>query len=306
VTAAVETRALTRRFGALVAVDHLDLTISGGEVYGLLGRNGAGKTTAIRMLLGLIRPDEGTARLLGRHVDSRGGPDGPWAGVGYLLERPGLYPDLTVRDHLAIVARYRRLDRAAIADTVDRLALGAFLDVRARALSLGNRQRLGLALALVHRPRLLVLDEPGNGLDPAGVVEVRALVREQADDGVAVLMSSHLLAEVARVTDRVGLIRSGHLVEELDPADLSALGRARLRAVLPPSSDVRAAVAALTAAGLTATADGDLLTCTDDVSVAHPERVATVLVRAGVAPRELAVVADDLEAHFLRVTGEGA
>lgn len=298
---AVETHGLTRRFGSLVAVDHLDLTIPDGEVYGLLGRNGAGKTTAFRMLLGLIRPDAGTVRLLGRAVDAHGGPAGPWAGVGYLVEGPGLYPELTVRDHLAVAARYRRIDRRRVDDAVARLTLGPYLDVRARALSLGNRQRLALALALAHRPRLLVLDEPSNGLDPAGVVEVRALVREQADDGVAVLLSSHLIGEVTRVADRVGVLHAGRLVEELEPASLAT---AWLRVGLPPAADVVAALAALATAGIAATAEGTVLTSTDDAALAHPEDVATALVRAGCPPRELAVVAVDLEEHFLRLTGE--
>jgi ABC-2 type transport system ATP-binding protein len=305
VTPAIETRGLTRRFGGLVAVDSLDLTVDRGGIYGFLGRNGAGKTTLIRMLLGLIRPTQGSVRLLGRAVGSRGGPRGPWTDVGYLVEGPGLYPDLTVADHLAIATGYRAIPRAAVADLVDRLALNPYRRVRARALSLGNRQRLGLALALAHRPALLVLDEPGNGLDPAGVVEVRALLRELADSGVTVFMSSHLVAEVARLADRVGIIHEGRLVEEVTADRVRALGAARVRAALPDPAQAVPAAECLRAAGFTVAADGDSVTSADVAALAHPERVASVLVLAGFAPRELTTVSDDLEQHFLHVTGDG-
>lgn len=304
-TPAIETRALTRRFGDLVAVDDVDLAVDQGEIYGFLGRNGAGKTTLIRMLLGLIRPTQGDVRLLGRTVDSRGGPRGPWDRVGYLVDGPGLYPDLTVSDHLAIAAACRRLAARAIGDVVDRLALAPYAAVRARHLSQGNRQRLALAIALAHRPDVLILDEPATGLDPAGVVEVRHLLRELADSGVTGFVSSHVVAEVARTADRVGVIHDGRLVDELTAARLGALGRPRLRATLPEQGSVAAAVATLRAAGYLAVADGDTLTSGDDAALAHPERVAEVLVHAGLPPRALVVVQDDLEQHFLGLTGGG-
>lgn len=301
---AIEVTGLTRRFGDLLAVDGVDLSVPAGVVYGFLGRNGAGKTTLIRMLLGLIRPSRGEVTLLGRRVHSGGGADGPWARVGYLVEGPGLYPELTVSDHLQIARCYHRLSPTAAAAVVDRLGLGPYRRVRARALSLGNRQRLGLALALVHRPDLLVLDEPGNGLDPAGVVEVRALLRELAASGVTVFMSSHLVSEVARTADRVGVIHRGRLLEELDAGRMAALGAARLQATLPTPEQVRAAVAALVAAGYSATAEDAVVLTSDRAAIEHPEEVATVLVRSGTPPRSLSVVRDDLERHFLRLTEE--
>ena len=298
---AVETHALTRRFGGLVAVDHLDLTIPDGEVYGLLGRNGAGKTTAIRMLLGLIRPDAGTVRLLGRAVDAHGGPAGPWAAVGYLVEGPGLYPELTTRDHLAVAARYRRIDPRRVDDVVARLALGPYLDVRARALSLGNRQRLALALALAHRPRLLVLDEPSNGLDPAGMVEVRELVRRLGADGrTTVFLSSHLLGEVSAVCDGVTILRRGALVVSGSVSEVlaRASGQAQVRVRV---DDPAAAVGLLASAGIGAAAgpDGAVVAASG-----AGDRVNQVLAAGGLWAHEIVPVRPDLERAFLDLTEE--
>ena len=207
-------------FGDLRAVDSVDLSIEPGTIYGFLGRNGAGKTTLIRMLLGLIGPTSGDVTLLGRAVDSRGGPSGPWNRVGYLVDGPGLYPELTTRDHLDLATAYRRLPGTAASTIAERLDLGPYLRVRAGRLSMGNRQRLGLALALIHDPDLLILDEPTNGMDPAGVVEVRALLMEVARRGTTVFMSTHIVTELARTADRIGIIDSGRLIETLDHGQL--------------------------------------------------------------------------------------
>ena len=150
-TVSIAASGITRRFGDLTAVDAVDLGIAPGTLYGFLGRNGAGKTTLIRMLLGLIRPTAGEVSILGRVVDSRGGLPGPWADVGYLVDGPGLYPDLTARDHLHMAAAYRQVPRAACDEIVERLALGRYLDVRPRALSQGNGQRLALTLRYLPR-----------------------------------------------------------------------------------------------------------------------------------------------------------
>jgi ABC-2 type transport system ATP-binding protein len=299
----VDIHGLTHRFGRLTAVDHVDLALHPGEIYGFLGRNGAGKTTVIRALLGLLDPSAGTISLFGTPV--RGGRTDPrvWGRVGYLVEGPGLYPQLTVDQHLAIMARYRHLSHRETAAIAERLQLTRYLDVPARRLSLGNRQRLGLALAMAHRPSLLVLDEPVNGLDPAGVVEVREVLRELADEGATVLMSSHLVVEVAQLADRVGIIHEGRLVADLSRADLDRTQNAhRLVATFRSPQQATTAATALSAAGLEcATADSRV---TSDASraVREPDEVVTRLVRAGAAPMSLTVEHESLEHLFLRLT----
>ena len=296
---AVHTHALTRRYGALTAVDAVDLRVAAGEIYGFLGRNGAGKTTVIRMLLGLIRPDSGTAELLGQEVHRARSE--LWAQVGYLVEAPGLYPELTVADHFGLAARYRGLVTEDVELALARFDLGRYRDVRARALSLGTRQRLGLALALVHRPRLVLLDEPANSLDPAGVVDVRAMLRSLADAGVTVFMSS---------TPSVKSPASRTASASSTPADWSRSSPPSsfvpLRAAdSSPTSASRSSPPAprlLRSAGIDVAVEGSQVTSADPHVIAAPAQVATLLVEAGAPPCYLAVEREDLEQHFLRLT----
>src|SRR5512134_361192 len=172
---AIETNQLTKRFGDVLAVDSIDLRVGTGEIYGFLGLNGAGKTTTIRALWGMIRPSAGNVRLLDQTVGPRG--RGPWAQVGHLVESPSAYPELTVLENLEIARRLHGLrDSAATARVIERLGIASYAGRKAGTLSTGNLQRLGLARALLHEPELLILDEPANGLDPAGVVEIRELL----------------------------------------------------------------------------------------------------------------------------------
>lgn len=302
---AIVATGLTRRFGPVVAVDAVDLAIPAGVLFGFLGLNGAGKTTLIRMLLGLIRPDAGRVTILGRAVGSTGGPAGPWAQVGYLVDGPGLYPELTTREHLRTAAAYRGTPRAGIDEIVERLALERYLDVRARALSSGNRQRLGLAMALLHRPHVLLLDEPTVGMDPAGVVEIREMLRGLADAGAAVMMSTHIVGEVERTADEVGILHEGRLVETLSRDRLARLGSSRLELDMPDAASTADALAVLGQAGVGAEADGARLATQNPAALARPEEVVGLLARGGCPPRGVRVVADTLEAHFLRVTGGG-
>lgn len=211
----IETLELTKRYGRTTAVDGLSLSIGAGEVYGFLGLNGAGKSTTIRMLLGMTRPTGGSVRLFGRAA-----PD--WSRVGYLVDGAHAYPGLTVRQNLEITRRLRPGTAPAAVDrAVELLGLTELRDRRAGTLSLGNAQRLGLAKAVLHRPDLLILDEPANGLDPAGIVELRGLLRRLArDEGTTILISSHILAEVGRTADRIGVIDRGRLRTEFPAADL--------------------------------------------------------------------------------------
>jgi ABC-2 type transport system ATP-binding protein len=302
-TGSITAAGVTRRFGALTAVDAVDLSIPPGTLYGFLGRNGAGKTTLIRMLLGLIRPDAGTVTILGRAVNSRGGPSGPWADVGYLVDGPGLYPELSTRDHLRMATTYRRVPRPACDAIVEQLALGRYLDVRARKLSQGNRQRLGLAMALLHRPQVLVLDEPTLGMDPAGMVEIRTLLRDLADGGATVFMSTHMVSEVERVADEVGIIHEGRMLDRLSRERLTALGRPRLVLTFTAPDVAARAGAELAGNGIAASVTGATLTTNDQKSVERPEQIARLLVGADCPPRAMAVESDSLETHFLRVTG---
>jgi ABC-2 type transport system ATP-binding protein len=231
----IETTALTKRYRDVVAVDGLDLHVHRGEVYGFLGRNGAGKTTTIRMLLGLIRPSGGEVRVLGQRV--REGDQRWLARVGYLVENATAYPNLTVRENLEI---QRRLTGSPVGYTdriIQQLGLGEYAERRAGKLSLGNKQRLSLARALLHAPDVLVLDEPANGLDPAGIVEVRELLRSLADErGVTVFMSSHILAEVAHLADRIGILHEGRLIEESSRDELAAKARAYVSDAFTPQA----------------------------------------------------------------------
>jgi ABC-2 type transport system ATP-binding protein len=201
---------------------------------------------------------------------------------------------------------YRDLDEAAVRTAVERLGLGRYLTVRTGALSAGNRQRLALALALAHRPDLLVLDEPVNGLDPAGVVEVRELLRELADSGVTVFMSTHLLSEVARLADRVGIIHRGRLVEELSTEQLAAAGAERLVATVRDAAGARRAGEAVRRDGIAVDVDGHTLVSADPLAVTEPDRVASLLVGADAPPTYLCVEREDLERLFLRLTEEGS
>lgn len=299
-TEALRTHGLTKHYGKVIAVEGLGLRVGRGEIYGFLGLNGAGKTTTIRALLGMIRPTSGSIAVLGEPVGSGG--LGPWRRVGHLVETPSAYPELTVRENLEIS---RRLHGISDRDVTDRalglLDLTGLASRRAGTLSTGNRQRLGLARALLHQPELLVLDEPANGLDPAGVVEIRdllhALVREH---GVTVFMSSHILGEVERLASRIGIIHAGRLIEELDATELE---RRRARRLSVDARDRVAARSVLEGAGFAvdAAADGSLA-LPEPRAVEAPDDVASILVAAGTPPIRLALEQEDLEQQFLSLT----
>lgn len=216
----IEARSLTRLYAGEPAVDDVDLEVLEGEIHAIVGLNGAGKTTLMRLLLGMVEPTAGTALLSGHDVVAAAGA--LWAHVGCLIETPFAYPELTVRDNLNAAALLHGVERAAIESTVDRAVddfeLRRWVDKRARVLSLGNLQRLGLASSLIHEPSIIVLDEPANGLDPAGVVFIRDLLRTSAERGAAVLVSSHHLDELARIAHRITLLHHGRKIGSLDPA----------------------------------------------------------------------------------------
>jgi ABC-2 type transport system ATP-binding protein len=298
---AIETNTISKKYGNLPAVDGVSLHVKRGEIYAFLGLNGAGKTTTIRMLLGMVKPTAGEVRVLGRTV-RRG--QGPWDAVGYLVEMPHAYPELSVRENLDAVRRLRPTTPAGtVTAAIERLGLAAYADRRAGTLSLGNMQRLGLAKALLHSPELLILDEPSNGLDPAGIVEIRQFLQELARErGTTVFLSSHILGEVARLADRVGIIHAGRLVEELDAGEME---RNRRRRLLLRTRDLAGGHAALAGGGYVAAEHEGSLLLADAHAVENPDVVASLLVAAGHAPTALTVEQEDLEHYFLRLVGQG-
>ncbi len=297
---AIETNQLTKHFGDVLAVDAVNLRVGTGEIYGFLGLNGAGKTTTIRALLGMIRPSAGDVKVLGQAL----GPDGrgPWSQVGHLVESPSAYPELSVRENLDIARRlHAKQDVKIVDEVIERLALGSYADRKAGTLSSGNLQRLGLARALLHEPELLILDEPANGLDPAGVVEVRELLRTLArEKGVTVFMSSHILSEVDRLATRIGIIHKGRLIEELDTQKLERL---RARHLEVQAHDLSAAQMCLQSAGFKFAMENETIILNDHHAIEHPDYIAHILVNAGTPPTRLAVEQQDLEGHFLQLTG---
>jgi ABC-2 type transport system ATP-binding protein len=297
----IETENLGKSYGDVRAVDRLYLRVAEGEIYAFLGLNGAGKTTTIRMLLGMIKPTTGYARVLGTRVQI--GRREPWESVGYLVEMPHSYPELTVRENLEVARRlHPGTPREAIGRIIERLALGTYADRRAGNLSQGNAQRLGLAKALLHSPRLLLLDEPANGLDPAGIVEIREYLLELTHkQGLTVFMSSHILAEVSRLAQRIGIIHQGCLLQELNVDELE---RNRQRRLLVRARDVDAAHRALVAAGQPAEIMEDgTIELKNASSVEHPDDVNSFLVKAGTPPTQLVVEEEKLEEYFLRLVG---
>ena len=297
----IKTDNLTKHYGNVRAVDGISLSVKKGEIYGFLGLNGAGKTTTIRMLLGMINPTEGSAFLCGKRVSA--GDHHLWENVGYLVEIPYSYPELTVRENLELVRRLRGLpDKRSVEAVMGKLHLTSYSDRKAKDLSLGNAQRLGLAKALIHDPEILILDEPSNGLDPVGIVEIREMFRDLAlNHGVTIFISSHILGEISRLATRIGIIHQGRMVQEINTDRLERLMRKRL---LIDARDQKAAQSRLIKEGYSANRSSNgVLEIKDENAISHPEAIATILVNAGLPPTLLKVDDEDLESYFLRAIG---
>jgi len=298
----ITTRALTKRYGRVVAVDHVDLDVRDGDRYGFLGPNGSGKTTVVRLLLGLVYATSGEIEVMGRPVPSRVAEVLPW--IGALVEGPSCYGHLSGRANLALLdaagkARGplgRRTRRRRIAEALDRVGLAGVDNRPVKKYSLGMRQRLGLAAALLRSPRLLVLDEPTNGLDPQGIREIRDLLGELNRAGTTVFLSSHQLAEVEQLCTRVGIVDRGRLVLQQDLGELRApTGRVVVRT---PDADRAAALLD----GRVEQRDGDRLL----VAEAEPAAVNARLVAAGLRVAEIGPERRSLEELMLSVTGSGS
>jgi ABC-2 type transport system ATP-binding protein len=290
----IETRALTKRYGdSMLAVDDLALRVRRGEVYGFLGPNGAGKTTTLRMLLGLVRPTSGDAAVLGAKP---GSPEG-LARIGAMIEAPAFYPYLSGRDNLRVLARYAGVAEDRVETVLAEVGLSARAADRSTTYSQGMKQRLGVAAALLKDPELLILDEPTNGLDPAGMAEMREFIRSLARTGRTVVISSHLMGEIEQVSDRVGIIRHGALVAEGTVDELR--GRAGLIVRAAPQAEAARLIGALPGVDEVTHVDG-LLEVAVDTSAAAA--INTVLVEAGVAVSELYAEKTSLEDIFLELT----
>jgi ABC-2 type transport system ATP-binding protein len=290
----VETRDLTKRYGErIVAVDQLAMQVRRGEVYGFLGPNGAGKTTTLRMLLGLVRPTSGSALVLGAEP----GSPASLARLGALIETPTFYPFLSGRDNLRVLARYAGAPESRIQPVLDEVDLAARASDRFGTYSLGMKQRLGIAAALLKDPELLILDEPTNGMDPAGMAEMRRFIRDLGRGRRTVLLSSHLMAEVEQICDRVGVVSNGRLVGEGTVDELR--GRESLFVRAEPLDEAERVLGALRAVEQVARSDGGLRIATDPAAASEINRA---LVEAGIAVGELRSERASLEKVFFELT----
>ncbi|MDQ3757961.1 MAG: ABC transporter ATP-binding protein [Actinomycetota bacterium] len=302
-TAVIEVEGLRKSYRRLrgattVAVDGLDLSVPEGGVFGFLGPNGSGKTTTIRCLLGLVRPTAGSASVLGAPVPH--GLPSVIGRVGSIVEEPALFPTMSGRRNLLLLGRIHGIGARAVDDVLDRVGLGERSRDLVRTYSLGMRQRLGIAAALLKDPALLVLDEPANGLDPAGIREIRELLRRLGAEGRTVFVSSHILSEVQQVADRVAILSRGRCVRSGPVSEVLSSGAAA--GVLVRVDDIDAGVAALVEAGMPARRDGDALLV--DVAPAEAGRVTQALAKKRLWVTELRPVEASLEDVFLELTGE--
>jgi len=296
----IETQGLIRRFGQLTAVNKVDLQVPEASVYGFLGPNGAGKTTTIRMLLGLIHPNAGMVTIFGKSI--REDRLEVLGRLGAMVEQPSFYPHLTGRENLEIIRRLRGLQKQSIAEALAIVKLEAAANRQAKHYSTGMKQRLGLAIALLGQPELLILDEPTNGLDPAGIHEMRDLIISLPEEfGITVFLSSHLLNEVEQVATQIGIIRKGELIFQGNPETLQAqLNESVVVSVDQP--DIAKAV--LAEAGWTVLRNGSQKLCVSANGQSDAAMINSQLLIAGVSVYQISLERPSLEDVFLKVTGE--
>ena len=301
ITDIIRTENISKHYDDVCAVSDMSLNVRKGEIYGFLGLNGAGKTTTIRMLLGMIRPSSGAAFIKDKKITSDSTE--LWRHVGSLVEIPYSYPELTVKENLEIFRRLHFIkDKNVVDDVIRKLQLGQYTNRKAKNLSLGNNQRLGLAKALIHDPEILILDEPTNGLDPAGIYEIREMLCDLAlNKGVTIFISSHILGEISRFATRIGIIHEGKLMQELDSSQLEALCRKQL---LINANDIKMAHEILTQKGydIEMNDENQIEILTED-AIKKPDVIATIMVNAACPPTLLKVEEEDLETYFLRTIG---
>lgn len=295
----IQTSDLTKQYASLKAVDSVNLEIKKGEIYGFLGLNGAGKTTTIRMMLGMIRPTRGDVYLFGQKIEP--GTRDIWNRVGHLVEIPYSYPELTVDENLEIFRRIRKISTPGDKDEIiSKLYLDQYRNVKAGNLSLGNAQRLGIAKAMMHKPDLLILDEPANGLDPEGIVQIREVLRDLAEKHkVSVFISSHILGEISILANRIGIIHKGRIVRE---ADTEHLDRERLRALYINTDNNQGALSLLKGMNYSPEINTDMeIRISSAEALNNPQKISTLLVNNGFPPSKLVIIEEDLEHYFLRI-----
>ena len=298
-TDVIQTEDLAKYYGEVHAVDGVNLRIKKGEIYGFLGLNGAGKTTTIRMFLGMIRPTRGEVYLFGRKALP--GDKNLWNRVGHLVEIPYSYPELTVLENLEIFRRLRFLkDTGLLKQIMEKLSLDPYKNTKAKNLSLGNAQRLGIAKAMIHRPDLLILDEPTNGLDPAGIVQIREILIDLAmNHGVTIFISSHILEEISRFATRIGIIHEGHMVKE---SEVDTLDKSRYRALHVKTLNNAKAFEIISKHNFSPIILPEgTIELKGDRAILHPEEISSLLSGQGLPPTEIVLNEENLEHYFLRI-----
>ena len=295
----IVTERLSKAYGDIKAVNDLSINVRKGEIYGFIGLNGAGKTTTIRMLLGMNKASSGQAYINGKKLD--GDNLNLWKEIGYLVEIPYSYPKLTVRENLEISRRYRFInDKSAIDVVMDKLRISKYANRKANNLSLGNAQRLGLAKALIHNPSILILDEPSNGLDPAGIYEIRELLKELTENqGVTVFVSSHILGEVSKFSSRIGIIDEGYLIQELNASELESRCEKKFL-VSTRNNDLAKLVLNQNGYNIYNNKD-NIMEITDGSAIANADKIASLLSSKGCPPQLLYPEEENLESYFLRI-----
>lgn len=294
----IEAYNLTKRFKDLIAVNNISLEVESGEIYGFVGLNGAGKTTTIRMLLGMIKPknNQGTVRLFGKDIRK---DFTLWNNVGYMVESTHAYPNLSVRENLEVFFNLRQLrDKNLMNDVINRLELQDSQNTKAKHLSLGNLQRLGLAKVLMHKPTLLLLDEPMNGLDPAGIIEIREMLKELAKNGTTIFISSHILGELSKLVTKIGIIHKGRLVSELKSEELK---EQVIKKLIIKTKDDAKTLEFLKSKNISSNINQKkMIEIIDPKIISQPETICEWLVSVGLTPRTLYVYEEDLESFFIR------
>ncbi|HHU55660.1 MAG TPA: ABC transporter ATP-binding protein [Acholeplasmataceae bacterium] len=301
----IQTFNLTKVYDNKRVVDNVNLSIKKGEILGFLGLNGAGKTTTIRMLLGMVTPTSGTSYLQGRKVNAS--DTSLWNDVGYIVETPYSYPELTVRENLDIVRKLRDInDKTCVDWIINKLKLNDFASKKAKHLSTGNMQRLGLAKAIIHKPKILILDEPTNGLDPKGIIEVRNLLHELANKlGVTILVSSHKLDEIAKISTNIAIIHNGKLIKKLDNCSLE---KELKKTLIISGKNIPIMSSILSKAGYEVKMKADnkdenvtIIYIEKEEAIENPEKILTLLVNEGYSPNLFKIEKEDLENYFVRV-----